>query len=170
MLVFVANVNAQKDKGEVKCKFDVEKKDAFNGGDYKSVKISMVEGNGPFGPRFYFEFFKANNSYSVKIQFGLNTAVREIVPLGTELTIKLANGEMVHLYSSVETVPVIMLGEGYGTALWTIPFDLSTDNLSKLANSYPTNWKCDFGTQNILHEISSKYGEKVSISCKCLLK
>jgi hypothetical protein len=96
--------------------------------------------------------------------------VRDIIPLGTELTIKLANGEMLHLKSTAETVPAAQFSGETVYTTYMIPFAITTDDLTKMMNSFPTTYKVPVGTLNVQNEISEKDGAKIGAVCKCLLQ
>jgi hypothetical protein len=164
IFTFYTNVNAQKNK----CKFDVEKKDEFTGADYKSVKVKMLVKQNLNMMMYNFEFFKNGPEFKLQVNYPMMGNVRDIIPLGQELLIKLVSGELLHLKSIAETVPTQQVSGESVYSTYMIPFAISSDELIKMSNSAPTNYKFAIGTLNVQNVINEKDGQKILNVCKCL--
>ena len=170
MLGSLLNVYSQKEPKKLKCKYDVEKKDEFTGADYKSVKIRMTVKQNLTLMMYNFEFFKNGTDYTLQVNYPLMGNIRDIIPKGEEMLIKLANGEMLKLYVAAETVPAVQIsGESIYTT-YMIKFPIAVDDITKMSTSYPTNYKFAIGSLNVQNVIEEKDGEKLSNVCKCLLQ
>ena len=169
MLAVCTNGYSQKDKVELKCKFDVEKKDAFTGVDYKSVRLAVQFKTDNGGDICYFDFVKKGTEYTLKFEYIIigNLLVR--YPKDGEFLVKLANGELLHLFSTAEITPNITSGS-VNYSKYIIPLMLTFDDVTKISTSNMSVAKITIGNKEIEIPITEKIGEKIQNICKCLLK
>ncbi len=165
-ITFSTQVYSQKDK----CKFDVEKKDAFSGVEYKSVKIEVMATHEKANNRYTWEFVKNDSVFTLTISRNFPSRLTDKLPQGEEILFKLAGGSIIHLLIAEETTPGLnSTGTGVSTS-YKIPIKISKDDLKKLSEKAITNLKFAVGKLDVQGELAKEEAEKIMQVCKCLLK
>lgn len=163
---FSTNVNAQKDK----CKFDVEKKDAFSGVEYKSVKIDVMATHDKANHRYTMEFIKNDTVITLTITRNFPGRLVDVIPAGHEFLFKQAGGAIIHLQISDDVTPGLNSAGTSVSSVYKIPIKLSKDDLKKLSGKPITNLKFEVGKLDVQGELSGDEADKITQVCKCLLK
>jgi len=163
---FSINATAQSDK----CKFDVEKKDAFSGKEYKSVKVDLMATHEKANQKYSFEFVKNDTIYYMTISRTFSGRQVDVIPVGEEILFKLSGGAILHLAVSEETTPTLnSTGTGVSST-YKMSVKLTKDILEKLSSKAITNLKFAVGKLDVQGELSKDEAEKITRVCKCLLK
>lgn len=163
---FCTSVNAQKGK----CKFDVEKKDAFSGVEYKSVKVDIMATYEKANNRYSLEFIKNDTLFTLTITRNFVGKLVDVIPQGHEILFKQAGGAIMHLLVSDETIPTLNSTGTSVTSTYKISIKLSKDDLKKLSGKPITNLKFAIGKLDVQGEFSNEEAEKITQICKCLLQ
>jgi len=161
-----ATAQAQKDK----CKFDVEKKDAFTGKEYKSVAIDVMATQEKQNNRYTWEFIKNDTLLSVTISRRFAKGLTDVIPAGQEFLLKQAGGFIMHLIITDEVTPELNSTGTTVASTYKIPVRIGKDDLKKLSLKAITNLKFNVGKLEVQGELSGAEAEKIQQVCKCLLQ
>jgi len=165
-LTLCIQVQAQKDK----CKFDVDKKDAFSGLVYKSVKLEILASHEKVNTRYTWEFVKNDSVFSLTISRNFSGTKTDKIPQGAEILFKLSGGYIMHLLVAEETTPTLNSTGTSVSSTYKIPVKIGKEDLKKLSAKVITNLKFGVGKLDVQGELKSEEAGKIMQVCKCLLQ
>ncbi len=166
LMAFCTPTQAQKGK----CKFDVEKKDAFTGKQYRSVSIDIMATHEKQNNRYTWEFIQNDSLLTLTITRRFAKGMTDVILQGHEFLLKQAGGFILHLLVAEDVTPELNSTGTTVASTYKIPIKLNKDNLKILSGKAITNLKFFVGKLEVQGELSGEEAEKIQQVCKCLLQ
>jgi hypothetical protein len=145
------------------CDFDFKDKDKFSG----KTKVTYWYS---FGNDILY-IRKLEGVVTIEIVSSQNGAVKQPVPKGAVGKMRLSNGEFIS-FTSREDVEAVVKVNGSETnfqSTFTVHYDISPEDLTKLSQSAPVGMKVPLGAREINKEINAKKGGKIRAAAKCIM-
>jgi hypothetical protein len=147
------------------CDFDLKTKDKFTG----KTKVAFWFYLAPLGET-PLTINNINGKFTVDIISRTSGVMQKGVTKGEIGQFRLANGEFASFIASENAEPTVNL---YGTSSYfstiTAHFDITLEELTKIANSSPVAVKVMMGSNEIVKEFAKKKSEKIRLAAKCLI-
>jgi hypothetical protein len=146
------------------CDYDIKVKDKFTG----KTKVAYWYHLSPLGGT-KLTINNVNGKYTIDIISITNGAMQKGVAKGEIGQFRLANDEFVSFTACENSEPTVKLINKEIKSTISAHFDITLEELIKLANSNPIALKVMMGSEEIVKEFGEKKSEKIRIAAKCLL-
>ena len=149
-----------------KCDLDVDKVDLFSKDHIRSSQNNI----GPKRDRWKLILQRTNDKYSWEMVIVYGVDVPKSIQKGESIAIRLENGNIITLVVDGEYPPVRSIGNMQILTHFQPKGELTEADMKKISESPITNMKTNlFGYSNEI-EVTSKQGEAIEETAKCLLK
>jgi len=146
------------------CDFDIKTKDKFTG----KTKVAFWYYLSPLGETTL-TINNINGKFTIDIISQTSGAMQKGVTKGEIGQFRLVNGEIASFTANENAEPTVELnGKTYNSTI-TAHFDITLEELTKIANSGPVVVKVMMGSEAIVKEFAKKKAEKVRLAVKCLI-
>ena len=145
------------------CKFDYDKTDPFT--NVKQQRLS-IRGNMFFSMAYY----RNNDDFRIESYLSMNDAQNFVVPVGSKLDIKLANGKIISLQNVEEGKPAQSLLGSLVITNYAMSYKVTKEDLAAIAASGITFIRTWYSDANYYdYEFKKKEPEKTMSGAQCIL-
>lgn len=145
------------------CKYDIEETDKFTG----KAKVGYWY---QLGQEIIY-FYKNEGKYTIELSAYTNGAMQQGIHKGDEGMFRLADGTIISFYANEDAEAVVKVNgaqTNYQSKI-TCHFDISAENIAKMAASAPMAMKVKLGSTEVVKDFSGKKSEKIRAAIQCLL-
>jgi len=169
LVLCITNVQAQ-----VKCKYDVDKKDPITDKQIRNISISIC--NSLFGNivNWKLGLEKVGEDYDIAGLIFVNGTVNDFLEKGDSLMIKFSNHELVTLYAKSRITPYKYAEQSANgtqmTSYNSICYPITTENFNKFTSSMITYVQMNIGSRAYQSEVKEKIALKIMNSAICIMQ
>ncbi len=146
------------------CDFDIKTIDKFTG----KTKVAFWYYLSPLGETAL-TINNINGKFTIDIISQTRGDMQKGVTKGEIGQFRLANGEFASFIANENAEPTLeLIGKTYISTI-TAHFDITLEELTKIANSSPVVVKVMMGSEEIVKEFAKKKSEKIRLAAKCLI-
>ncbi len=159
-------------KAQEKCKYDIDKKDAFSGKQIRSIKTPILF---TVLPVFNWQLFlnKIGDDYNIETAIVLPGTIPDFLEKGDSIMFKFDNGKIVTCYAkdriAPRTTPKPSSDREFFTS-YQVSYPISVDNMKSFTTSLVTNIQMNTGVRFYQREISEKNSKKILKSSVCIMQ
>ena len=146
-----------------KCKYDYQKKDEITGEETKGNTFDVKRG-------WKLGLNKNGNHYFFGMLIYINGNVRDIVTPENTIIFKLENGEIITVNANQDYVPTAQATEYGIVSMYNVRYNISKDDLKKIAYSPLTYIRAGIGMQTYDENIATKKGKSFQDQTICILQ
>lgn len=159
LLLFLASMQLSAQK----CKFAYDKKDPITGEQSKGVQFTIQR-------TWALAICRLGDTYFISMAMTGAGNNREIITTENTIILKLANGELITINAKEEYVPAAQATQYGVVTQWRAEYNISEEDLQKMANSPLTYVRMQIGARTFDQEIDTKKGQDFQNKSKCILQ
>ncbi len=113
---------------------------------------------------------KHGDTYSISMVMNRAGNFREIITTENTIILKLANDELITINANEEYLPAAQATQYGIVTQWSAVYNISEEDLQKMANSPLTYVRMEIDTRVFAKEIDAKKGKDFQNKSKCILQ
>lgn len=146
-----------------KCKFDIDKKDAFTGKQTKGISAVLNKS-------WMVGFNRSDNAYTIGLLMEFPGAKRDVLSKGDTLMLALDGASPIVLTAIESATPTARVVDNYGGILssYHVQYAISAEQMKVLAQKKCTAARVYFGATYFSLDVPEKNGQKVIEAANCI--